>query len=891
MPLLELYLLLAVCCGAEIFADPGPVVLSLQGWNWQVRNGNGSIVLEAVSVPGCVHTALINQQVIQDPYYRFNDLSYRWISLDNWTYSRPFKLPADISKRQKVNLVCEGIDTVSKIFINNVIVGRTDNMFTKYTFDISNVIKNDDNFLEIQFSSAVFYAAGESRAHTAYPVPPECPPTVQKGECHVNFIRKEQCSFSWDWGPSFPTQGIWKDIKIEAYDVLHLNYLSFIPNYEVSIHQWNLKIVPVFDVVGSEPVAGQATVTIPELYAQQTYNLKLQTGECSPELLLNISTNVTVETWWPSGHGNQSGYNLTITFIFEGGYHIKKLAKVYFRTVELIQEPIMGSPGLSFYFRINNLPIFLKGSNWIPADSFQDRVTSDVLWRLLQSTVKANMNALRVWGGGVYERDEFYDICDELGLMVWQDFMFACALYPTDPGFVESVRAEVTHQVRRLRSHPSIILWSGNNENEAALANDWFSVPSIQKEVYIQDYITLYVKNIREIVLSEDQSRPFLTSSPTNGAETVSEGWVANDPYDNCYGDTHFYNYYDDCWDWKKFPKTRFASEYGFQSWPSFSTLKLISAPEDWSYKSNFSLHRQHHDPGNDEMLHQVKLHFKLPQYQDSLEDFRAIIYLTQVMQAECVKTQTEFYRRSQSEIVNGQGHTMGALYWQLNDIWQAPSWASLEYGGKWKMLHYFAQHFFAPLVPVAFETEDTMYIYGVSDLHRDCKLAVAVKLYQWSSLEPVCVHVTEPFMVKAGSAIPIYKELIPDLLKRCGNCTRQSCVVSFYFTAKGQLYEPANYHFLSSLKDAEGLQTPQLNATVSQQGEAYTIVLQTTAVAPYVWLDVDDIPGRFSDNGFLMCERTKVVIFFPWKQTSAPLLTAALHVTSLMDIYRGSQH
>ncbi|XP_029452909.1 beta-mannosidase isoform X2 [Rhinatrema bivittatum] len=789
------------------------------------------------------------------------------------------------SKRQKVNLVCMGIDTVSTIFINNVTVGRTDNMFIKYIFDIANVIK-EDNFIEVRFSSAVSYAADESRAHTAYGVPPDCPPAVQKGECHVNFIRKEQCSFSWDWGPSFPTQGIWKDLWIEAYDVLRLRYLTFIPGYVTSIQQWNLKIVPIFDVVGSEPVAGFVTVTIPELRTQQTYALELQPGECSPELLLSINAGVAVKTWWPSGHGNQSGYNLTATFGFEGGYQIEKSAKVYFRMVELIQEPIPGSPGLSFYFRINGLPIFIKGSNWIPADSFQDRVTSDVLRRLLQSAAEANMNALRVWGGGVYEQDQFYDICDELGIMVWQDFMFACALYPTDPSFLESITAEVTHQVRRLRSHPSIILWSGNNENEAALARDWFSIPSSQKQIYVQDYVTLYVKSIRDIVLSEDSSRPFLTSSPTNGAETAGEGWVAKDPYDNHYGDTHFYDYYSDCWDWKTFPKTRFASEYGFQSWPSFSTLEQISAPEDWSYKSNFSLHRQHHESGNDQMLHQVGLHFKLSQNPDPVEAFKDSIYLTQVMQAQCVKTQTEFYRRSRSEIVTGQGHTMGALYWQLNDIWQAPSWASLEYGGKWKMLHYLARRFFAPLALVAFEDEETLHIYGVSDLHLDHRLAVIVKLYQWSSLEPVCVRVTEPCTVKAGSAAPVYKELILDLLKRCGNCTRQRCLVSFYFAVEGQPYEPANYHFLSSLKDAEGLRTPQLNASVSRQGEEYAVIVQTTAVAPYVWLDVGDIPGRFSDNGFLMIEKMKVVIFFPWKPTSVSVLTASLHVTSLMGLY-----
>ncbi|NWH32714.1 MANBA mannosidase, partial [Chloropsis hardwickii] len=855
---------------------------SLRG-SWRLRSGNGSVSLRA-EVPGCVHTALLCRGLIQDPYYRFNDVMYRWISLDNWTYSRTFKTPFDVRKWQKVNLVFEGVDTIAQILLNNVTLGRTDNMFNRYNFDITSVIQ-EVNFVEVRFLSAVSYAAEQSRCHKAHNIPPACPPPVQKGECHVNFIRKEQCSFSWDWGPSFPTQGIWKDVRIEAYNHYHLIYFSITPFFVKSAQQWYLEVESIFDVVSSKPIAGLVTVNISKLQTQKTFSVKLQPGEGSIVLLVNINKSAAVEAWWPNGHGKQTGYNMTTTFMTEAGCQIEKFSKVYFRTVELVQQPIPGSPGLSFYFRINGRPIFIKGSNWIPADSFQDRVTYDTLRLLLKSAADANMNALRVWGGGVYEQDEFYDICDEIGIMIWQDFMFACALYPTTQNYLESVRAEVSHQVRRLKSHPSIILWSGNNENEAAIASNWFSIPYPDIGVYIKDYVTLYVKNIREIVLSEDKSRPFVASSPTNGLESIKEGWLSRDPYDTHYGDTHFYDYNSDCWNWTVYPKTRFASEYGFQSWPSFSTIEKVSSPEDWSYTSNFSLHRQHHEGGNIQMLQEVGRHFKLPQSPDPVKQFKDMIYLTQVMQAQCIKTETEFYRFSQSEIINGEGHTMGALYWQLNDIWQAPSWASLEYGGKWKLLHYFAQNFFAPLLPVAYEDKGMLHIYGVSDLHEDHKLTLRVVVHVWSSLEPVCTLAKEGVTVKAQSAVPIYKESISDLLERCRNCTRKGCIITFCLVGEDGLRSPTNHYFLSSLKDAVGLEKTQLSASVSQQDDIYIFVLQTTAIAPFVTLDVGSIKGRFSDNGFLMTEKKKTVVFYPWEPTSVEELESSLILTSLLDV------
>ncbi|KAM8833297.1 beta-mannosidase [Synchiropus picturatus] len=858
-------------------------VFSLDG-KWSLVNSNKTVCVSA-QVPGCVHTALQQQGLIQDPYYRFNDLSYRWVSLENWTYTKVFTLPPTIRAKQKVTLVLEGVDTVATVWFNGKNLGSTDNMFRRYDFPVSDVLLEEENKMEVSFVSPVVYAAGQ-RARSAYRIPPECPPEVQKGECHVNFLRKEQSSFSWDWGPSFPTMGLWKGVRVEAFDLLRISHISSVPLYDVQLSQWTVQVHLCVEAVQTTEV--QLKISVPELSSQETLATRFLPATTRSTFTLHINTSSQVKLWWPSGHGEQPFYLLTLQVLFEGSLLLSTEPKhIYFRTVELVQDPIAGSPGLSFYFRINGKPIFLKGSNWIPAHAFQDRVSLDVLENLLLSAVDANMNALRVWGGGVYEQDQFYTLCDQLGIMVWQDFMFACAMYPTDKDFVESVREEVVQQVRRLKSHPSIIVWSGNNENEAALATDWFNIPVSERDVYIKDYVSLYVHHIREVVLQDDPSRPFLVSSPTNGLESEQEGWVASNPYDPLYGDTHFYSYTADCWDWTTFPRTRFASEYGFQSWPSFSTLNPVSEAEDWSYDSRFASHRQHHLDGNQQMLHQAALHFHLPNSTDPLRQFRDTLYITQVMQAQCVKAQTEFYRRSRSEIIDGKGHTMGALYWQLNDIWQAPSWASLEFGGKWKMLHHFAQNFFAPVLPVAFEDEEKLFIYAVSDLSDDLWLRAVILVFSWSSQDSVCTQSSGALLVPGGSAVPVYMQRVDALLAGCGNCTRFTCLVTFHLEdSRGQQQGPTNHHFPCSLKDAQQLQRPNITVKVLEVKKEFTLVLHSSSVAPFVWLDVGHVPGRFSANGFLLLSRNRTVTFTPWRPTTVAELSNALTVTSLADVY-----
>ncbi|XP_055490764.1 LOW QUALITY PROTEIN: beta-mannosidase [Leucoraja erinacea] len=871
-------------------------------------------------------------------------MSLRWVGLDNWTYTRTFTLPPDVRKWKRVNLVCDGLDTVATILLNNVTLGTASNMFRRYTFDSTDVIK-ERNYIEVRFVSAVLYAAERNAAHSQYSVPPDCPPPQQNGECHVNFIRKEQSSFSWDWGPSFPTQGIWKDIRIEMYEICHLTYLTATSVYGTSIANTRASTCGICQRGGSRVVSWPSGNVNPaeqgEAQVVKLFSTKKEKIHIEPPKPSRLKT---------AGARFSGTSDRGIRIVHFRGFVRGKTTEAR-NPVNFGRADLTGDFGFKYCFVAKAAPLGL-----LPPISVFSTITLPYgVWSLriliwgctvgamlcytlvcLQQAAQSNPGsnwAIRLPGAvcieeklfikvsgtnsscsnisfkrvlGRQEENHFGDWADlellgrtvtrgQLGCRAWErtstDEMaktdgcvgYGCGRMCKSPRSVTDVPQYyfAVRVVRRLKSHPSIIIWSGNNENEAALATNWFHVSLSNISLYLDDYVQLYVSTIRETVLKEDRNRPYITSSPTNGKESIQEHWVARNPYDVHYGDVHYYSYDTDCWDWTYFPKPRFASEYGFQSWPSFSTLEKVSAAEDWSFNSSFVDHRQHQVAGNKLLLNQIQLHFQLPQAEDPLENFKSTIYLSQVMQAECIKAQTEFYRRSQSEVVDGQGLTMGTLYWQLNDIWQAPSWASIEYGGKWKMLHYFARNFFAPVLPVAFEDDGSLIIYGISDLSMDLQLVLQVRVYQWSSLEPVCAHTTEPFTLKGSSAAPVYKAVTATLLQRC-SCSRDRCVIAFHLEDQGQQRGPVNYHLLTSLKDAHTLRAPHINASVSEHGGVYSVSLHSSSIAPYVWLDVGNIPGRFSDNAFLMLQHNKVLTFIPRRPTSTSLLQAALTIRTL---------
>lgn len=862
-------------------------LISLNTAQWFVSNANNSIFIPA-QVPGGIYSDLRRNSILkQDILFGKNDVAYRWVGNENWTYATTFTIDHQLARSQSVKLVLHGVDTIASVLLNGQEIGTTDNMFVRYKFDIKPHLKlaGMPNFLAIRFESPVKYSNRRShqsiRQNRGKIIPPYCPSPAQRGECHVNFIRKMQASFSWDWGPAFPSMGIYKDIEIEfgsfgiIRDILvetrrlQATFSQATANrrqttsapppliISSSIRQQVRKPMPssnktvpyirappyyvsssAFNQEHQESLldhgsSSSATVNIDltddstsnqqlfednwllktTLVAEMVqpsfgYNVRIEFNlngvlhyesehinvvanqEGTIRLGFNLridQSRMRVKPWWPNNAGSQTLYKLTARMMpipnpsptpsssdrvgrrfatafnpsLEAAFiarrrftrwpvappddnyslqfrskplqtpaipanmvflathqhehpgsslyqlqHVsEKQVSFGFRTVELIQEPISPTNGtdngLTFQFRINGVDLFAMGSNWIPSSVLPEQ-SNDVEYvrYLLQSAKDANMNMLRVWGGGIYESDAFYRIADELGIMIWHDFMFACALYPSDDDFLASVRLEIEQQVQRLQHHPSIVLWAGNNENEMAIAGPWWPEVMAWNKKLRENYATLYVETIKPIVQILDPTRPYVESSPSNGIMSQTQQYsIARTPNDNKYGDVHHYDYLADSFDWTNYPSTRFASEYGFQSYPSFSSLALVSTQNDWKYPltSNI-LHRQHRLTGESEIRLQIKLHFNEPQ-SGGIEKFKTFIYTSQLTQAIAIKTETEFYRRNRFiDPETKLGKTMGALYWQLNDVWQAPTWSSIEYGGKWKMLHYFARRFFFPI-------------------------------------------------------------------------------------------------------------------------------------------------------------------------------------------------
>ncbi|XP_062567240.1 beta-mannosidase-like isoform X2 [Saccostrea cucullata] len=872
-----------------------------------------------------MYTALINNNVIQDPYYRDNDLKYRWIGRDDWTYSRVFNVSSEMMKMTNVKLVSKGLDTFATVMINGHLVGETDNMFLQYVMDIKPYIKEGENSIRVLFTSAVNQAESLASNHS-YLIPPACPVPQYKGECHVNMIRKEQCSFSWDWGPSFPTQGIWRDIYIESFNTSTIRYFTAETRKEAD-GSWAIDAEVHLDVPYGESVPGSIEVQLDVTGVGIKQNITLTHENNKLKQRMTINKNADIREWWPNGYGDQNLYKLYAFFTSVDGRSMSaKKITIGFKTVELVQDYVSGDPnqGRSFYFKINGVPVFLKGSNWIPADSFQERITKDRLQNLLQSARDVHMNSMRVWGGGVYESDEFYDLADELGILIWQDLMFGCAMYPTNPQFLSSVKEEITQQVRRLKSHASLLLWSGNNENEKALRQSWYNT-DVNFTVYYNDYVTLYHDTIQPVVQTEDTTHPFIMSSPSNGVQSLQEGFVAKQPWSELYGDIHDYRYLDPFFDSSVYRVPRLASEYGLQSLPSYETLAKVYAEDDLDFWSDMSEHRQHHPLGNVQLMTEVILYLNLPNAPDRKQRFKDTIYVTQIDQAVAIKTETEHYRRWQNRLDNtGRGNTMGAMYWQLNDIWQAPTWSSIEYGGKWKMLHYYAQHFFSPMLISPYEEDGEAKVYICMDEikihterhahthqiqfiptrhHRAGFLFIPqsqahsphpgaqvsgtlyVSLYSWDNLTPLHTW-TQPFQMNLTSQL-VFSANINTMLQQASCIRRQNCFL--YYHLGNPQNGPTAWQTLSIFQSAIGLQKAKIQVTnivTVKKDQVYNITVSTSAIAPFVWLDTPGVQGRFSDNGFLMVHSVRYLQYFAWELVDLKTLDLAITVKSLMDIY-----
>ncbi|XP_055549326.1 beta-mannosidase-like [Wyeomyia smithii] len=833
--------------------------------SWRIENSNGTIRLTNISLPSGIYSALEEARVIKSIYDFKNDLSTKWVARENWTYLLNIPCTKQQHDYDHVILSLHGVDTFSLVYLNDELLGETNNMFVRYRYDVTTLLRKEcpsEVRLRIEIRSAVAEAAALSARYQQLKVVPECPPEVYHGECHMNLIRKMQASFSWDWGLAAPSMGLWKPVRLEYYNSAKLSDVTFALT-EVGDY-WHIRL-GVYLETGtlSKPVEGTLSFSILGLtgLAEQTITVEEDSAE-NGELLVENTLKVpkqSVERWWPNGHGLQKLYELRVQWedeiLTSPQKPTEKIIRIGFRSIELVQDKT--NDGLTFYFMVNNVPIFMKGSNWITSSILPEKsYDEDYVKYLLTSAKSTHMNMLRVWGGGVYESDLFYQLADELGILIWHDLMFACSMYPANEEFLNNVATEVRQNVKRIQYHPSVALWATNNENEVALRQNWYGT-QINQEAYIEEYKQLYVNVIQAEILKIDKWRTVLISSPSNGDLSVAQNNIADNPQDPRYGDVHYYNYEDDGWDPNIYSGGRFISEYGYQSFPAFSSWPTVSlTPEELTDLIN---HRQHSPLGNDPILLMIEKNLPLPLI-DSPDYLRNIIYLSQVSQAMIVKTETEVYRSKRIE----QG-TMGALYWQLNDVWIAPSWSSIEYGGKYKILHYWMKKIFTENHIVAsINRNKWMDLYLIRDaLGVDEQWTIRMYLHSWSSFQPVHEVLFDSIMVPENTVVKIDSFNIHSYLSRF-NANPADHLVQFELLSQNGTKLSENFLLLDKIKNASQSPRPSIKisivamkCSVITNKATYSIKVDVTSPAIFLYMELapksDSLKQcHFSNNGFL---------------------------------------
>jgi len=669
---------------------------NLNSENWSFKKISDSNWLPA-KVPGTVHTDLYNNKIIPNPFFGNNEKDLQWIENETWEYQTNFKISKDELKNQNTILQFEGLDTYAEVFLNNEKILDANNMFRTWKVDVKNNLKVGKNNLKIVFKSAV--EIGKAKAQ-------KLPYTLPEKE--RIFSRKAQYHFGWDWGPRFVTSGIYRPIKLLFWNN------ATIENVKYEQEELNETIAKLnFKVTINSQFAGN-------------YDLKINAVQKAFELKKGINVIdfayeiKNPKLWWTNGLGNANLCPFEISLSKSKAQLSLKKLNIGLRTIELIQEK--DSIGKSFYFKLNGKPVFMKGANYIPPDSFLPSATTSTYKDILQNAVDANMNMLRVWGGGVYADDTFYDECDKNGVLVWQDFMFACAMYPGDSDFLNNVKNEVIDNVTRLQNHPSIALWCGNNENDEGWKNwGWQKQFNYSKQDSTQiwnDYEKLFhqlIPKTLDSLLSRKENR-YWPSSP-------SIGWGKKESLTQ--GDSHYWGVW-----WGKEPFEvykqkvgRFMSEYGFQGMPNFETLEKVIPKEDLNFTSEAFKNHQKHPTGFETINEYMARDFQIPK---SLEKYN---YVSQILQAYGMKTAIEAHRLAKP-------YCMGSLYWQLNDCWPVTSWSTLDYYGNWKASHYQVKESFATTLLVVTENTNGFSIIGSND-NLEAKVGiVTAKLIDFSGKE-----------------------------------------------------------------------------------------------------------------------------------------------------------
>ncbi len=683
--------------------------------NWQFSNAKDSTWYSA-TVPGVIHTDLLNNKLINDPFWGTNELDLQWIEDENWNYKTEFEITDTQLNQQHIELEFEGLDTYASVFVNGKEVIIANNMFRSWQADLKDYVIEGANLLEVKFTSPLNYNKEKAESYTH-----KLPAGNETVDLKVSpFTRKAAYHFGWDWGPRFITSGIWKDVKLTTWN--------------------NVRIVDVFvqtDSIVEDKAYLTYEVSVESSLEKEKSYLLLVNGRTEPIELDSgnniIRINKVVENpklWWPNGMGEPTLHNLVVQLKHKD-HLVDEVTQQYgIRTVELINEK--DSIGTSFYFKINGIPLFMKGANYIPQDMFLPRVRDDQYKKLIQQVVGANMNMLRVWGGGIYEKEIFYELCDQNGILVWQDFMFAGSLYPNDSAFLENVKQEAIENVTRLRKHPSIALWCGNNEIEVAWSNwGWqnqYGYSSADSVEIWDNYRYMFQSLLPEVVSELNPTVNYVSTSPLSNWGT---------PENFNHSSMHYWGVWHGREPFENFKTNvgRFMVEYGFQSFPSMETIGKFAADSSFSLQSATMLNRQKSYIGNGLISTHINNWFDAP---ISFTDF---VNKSQQTQAIGMQIAIQSHRQQSP-------HCMGTLFWQLNDCWPGPSWSVIDYYGNEKVAYETVKQNYKPLIAIVDLVKGEIEI--VSNLPEEFKGRIEVLLDSETLF-------TKQFSVRANSRLSIY--------------------------------------------------------------------------------------------------------------------------------------
>ncbi len=800
--------------------------------DWFFRKSGDPDWLPA-SVPGTVHTDLMANDKIEDPFYRLNEHDVQWVDKADWEYKTIFVADKTILKRDKIGLDFKGLDTYADVFVNGEQVLKADNMFREWTADITGFVNEGDNEIRVVLRSPIVEGIKKYDAQ-GYEIPASGNDLAEIGKVDGGkrvsiYTRKAGYHFGWDWGPRLVTSGIWRPVYIRAWDLAKIGNLQIVQN---EVKKEAATFTAVFEI---EALQKQEASLLVE-------NDGIQLGSAIIQLKQGIhkyNVDFQIENpqlWWTNGLGEAHLYNISGRLKTKD-FETSESTRIGIRTLELIREK--DEEGTSFYFKLNGHPVFMKGANYIPNDMFLPRVTEENYRKVIGTAQQSNCNMLRVWGGGIYENDIFYDLCDEAGILVWQDFMFACAMFPGDEAFLENVKQEAIDNVKRLRNHPSVAMWCGNNEILAAWKGwGWEKAERAKSEENAdkiwQAYVDIFHKILPEVVKEYDPQRSYWGSSPSSGMGI---------PADMVNGDEHYWGVW-----WGKEPfetyathLARFMSEYGFQSFPEIASVRKYAQEKDYDIFSEVMKSHQRSSIGNGTIEYYMDKEYKKP------KDFESFLYVNHVLQAEGIKFGLEGHRRAMP-------YCMGSLYWQINDVWPVASWSSTDYYQKWKALQYYVKKGFAPVLVSPYIDGAKFRIGIVNDRQEKVNAELYLRLMDFdgkvvwedASLVEIPANSSDDYFDVNRWEFFLKKDLL-------------NLVFSAELKENGKLISKNNF-YLRPYKELK-VPSPKIKYTISKVEDGFNIDLKTDKLAKNIYLQIGNKEGFFSDNYFdlLPLESTEI--------------------------------